>query len=272
MTDRLNGPFAHNNGMEHHCRLLRLCYVHIPALRRNRKSPIGREQEGSDHRPLPYLQQQTAHMICNHSKHLIKIALLGIVLGLLPFSASVAGLFKWTDENGKIHYGDRPPPTNTTYGHDVLSNKGHKVRSIDRQLTASERIAASRVTQEMALKLRNERELARIDRLLSSSFPNFKSLDTARDDRIATLDDSIAYLQSRRDGLMEKREINTGRIQHFRRKKLKVPEKLTNEADSLGTALTQLDAQIADITGDREKVVQEFKRYTERLRELLSQQ
>lgn len=210
-------------------------------------------------------------MICNHSKHLIKIALLGTVLGLLPFSPSFAGLYKWTDENGKIHYGDRPPPVNTAYGHDILSNKGHKVRSIDRELTPAERIAASRVTQGMALKLHNERELARIDRLLSASFPNFKSLDTARDDRIETLDDSIAYLQSRRDGLMEKREINTGRIQHFRRKKLKVPEKLTNEADSLGTAVSQLDAQIADIVGDREMVVEEFKRYTERLRELLSQ-
>ena len=211
-------------------------------------------------------------MIRIHSKHLIKIALLGTVLGLLPFSQSFAGFYKWTDENGEMHYGDSPPPVNTSYGHDILSNKGHKVRTIEREMTAAERIAASRITQEMMLKMRNERELARIDRLLIASFPNFKSLDTARDDRVATLDDSIAYLQSRRDGLMEKRETNTARIQHFRRKKLIVPDQLTNEAETLELAFSQLDAQIADITNDRQLVIEEFKSYTERLRDLLSQQ
>jgi len=211
-------------------------------------------------------------MIRDHSKQLIKIALLGTALGLLPFSSSFAGFYKWTDENGKVHYGDTPPPVNTSYGHQILSNKGHKVRSIDRELTPEERIAASRVTQEMTIKLRNEKEIARIDRLLAASFPSFKSLDAARDDRIATLDDSIAYLQSRLDGLVEKQTTNTGRIQHFRRKKLAVPEKLTDEANTLNTAVSQLDAQIDDILNDREKVIAEFERYTNRLRELISQQ
>ncbi|MGB0867460.1 MAG: DUF4124 domain-containing protein, partial [Granulosicoccaceae bacterium] len=211
-------------------------------------------------------------MIHNQSKHIIRIALLGMSLGLLPLSPCVAGLYKWTDENGKVHYGDRPPPVNTQYGHDVLSKKGHKVQTVERELTREERIAASRMSQEMAMKLRNEKELARIDRLLAVSFPNFKSLDRARDDRLATLDDSIAYLQSRLDGLAEKRETNLGRIQHFKRKKLKVPEQLSNEAETIDNAMDHLQAQITEIAADREQTIDEFKRYSNRLRELLAAQ
>ena len=209
-------------------------------------------------------------MTHNFSKHLLKIALLGtLLLGMLPMSPSFAGLYKWTDESGKIHYGDRPPPVNTRYGHEVLSNSGLKVRTVDRELTAAERIAAGRVTQEMAMKLRRERELERIDRLLMVSFPNFHSLDAARDDRLETLDDSIAYLQSRKDGLLEKRATNDSRIAHFRRKELVVPEQLTSEAANIDYGVELLDAQITDIQDDREATVVEFQQYSKRLRELM---
>lgn len=209
-------------------------------------------------------------MTHNLSKHIIQKALLAtLLLSMLPTSPSFAGLYKWTDENGKTHYGDRPPPVNTRYGHEILSNSGLKVRTIDRELTEAERIEASRITQEMAMKMRRERELERIDRLLMVSFPNFKALDTARDDRVETLDDSIAYLQSRKDGLMEKRGANNARIQHFRRKQLDVPEQLSSEAANIDYAVSQLDLQIADIQEDRDATVEEFKQYSKRLRELM---
>jgi len=36
------------------------------------------------------------------------------ILILMPFSFSVAELYKWTDENGKVHYGDKAPNESTT--------------------------------------------------------------------------------------------------------------------------------------------------------------
>ncbi len=40
----------------------------------------------------------------------LKLLLTGLCLvSLLSTSASVADLYKWVDENGKIHYGDSPP-------------------------------------------------------------------------------------------------------------------------------------------------------------------
>ncbi len=206
------------------------------------------------------------------SKTTLHLALLGLLAtALLPVGPADAALFKWTDEQGEVHYGDRPPPVNTRYGHQILNNGGIKVRTVDRALTAAERLKANQVTAEMAEKIRKERELARIDRLLAVSFPNVRTLNAARDDRLATLDDSIAYLQSRKDSLLEKHSENSVRTQNFRRKKLAIPEQLVSEADTLNSAISQLDAQIADIQADREQTEEEFKQYATRLQELLSQ-
>lgn len=212
-------------------------------------------------------------MSLKKSKTTLHIALLGtlLVAGMLPSAPAEAALFKWTDENGETHYGDRPPPVNTRYGHQVLNRGGLKLRTVDREKTSAERLAASRVTQEMALEIRKKRELARIDRLLAVSFPNVQTLNAARDDRLETLDDSIAYLQSRKDSLLEKHGKNAVRTQHFRRKNLAIPSQLVDEASSLDLAITQLDGQIADIQSDREKTENEFQQYASRLQELLSQ-
>lgn len=211
-------------------------------------------------------------MIHNQCVHILKIALLGTSLGLMPWSLCHAGLYKWTDENGKVHYGDRPPPVNTQYGHDVLSKQGIRRSSVSRELTREERLAAARLSEEEEARRAAQRELERIDRLLATSFPSFDSLDAARDDRLATLDDSIAYLESRREGLVEKRGVNTGRIQHFKRKNLDVPRELTEEAETIAKGVHNLDRQIAEIARDRKDTIAEFKRYSDRLLELLLQQ
>jgi hypothetical protein len=39
----------------------------------------------------------------------IKISLFGVVLALLVLPVQ-AGIYKWVDENGKVHYSQTPPP------------------------------------------------------------------------------------------------------------------------------------------------------------------
>ncbi len=39
----------------------------------------------------------------------IKISLLGVVAALLVLPVQ-AGIYKWVDENGKVHYSQTPPP------------------------------------------------------------------------------------------------------------------------------------------------------------------
>lgn len=200
-----------------------------------------------------------------------QLALLSLLaFALLPFSTSYAGLYKWTDENGKVHYGDRPPPVNDKYGHEVLNSRGSSIAAVEREQTDEERSEARRAALELAEETRNQNNLARIDRLLLSSFPSFNTLEAARADRLSTLDDSIAYLHSRKDVLNEKRETNSTRVRHFRRKNLEVPNELSTEASNIKQAIEQIDAQIAEMQTDRTNTVQEFKTYKERLGRILN--
>ena len=51
---------------------------------------------------------------------MIRIAPLALCLLVLP---AWADLYKWTDENGKVHYSDQPPPTNIKKTETIKAEK-----------------------------------------------------------------------------------------------------------------------------------------------------
>lgn len=208
-------------------------------------------------------------MAYNPSKYMQKLALLALLLSALPVSPSFAGLYKWVDKSGDTHYGDIPPPVNTQYGHKVLSNSGLHIMTVNRDLTDAEQQVANRAIREEKLQLRKEIERERIDTVLADSFPTFDTLNTVRNERLSALDSSIAYLQSRRDDQVEERGSNNARMQHFHRIEIAIPHQLTSDALIIDRKISQLDTQISSLLKDRSDTAKEFKKYSDRLKELL---
>src|SRR5690606_31400143 len=69
-----------------------------------------------------------------------------VLLALAVPTVGSAQLFKWTDENGVVHYGDRIPPQYANQDRSVLNNQGiivdqHKVET-DAQRAERERLAS----------------------------------------------------------------------------------------------------------------------------------
>lgn len=186
-------------------------------------------------------------------------------------SSAAAGLYKWTDANGETHYSDSAPPANTDYGHDILSKQGVTVEQVSRALTQEERTAAltesKKLTPEQEFEIRQQR----IDRLISSAFPNFETLHAARDGRLEILGDSVAYLESRKVDVKEKMAITTKRIKHFKSRDLSIPEELLAEYGAHQSKVDHLDVQIAEILHDRQNITREFQEYEDRLTELLAE-
>ncbi|MGL5004491.1 MAG: DUF4124 domain-containing protein, partial [Casimicrobium sp.] len=81
---------------------------------------------------------------------------LGLVaLAVLAASpACFAQLYKWTDENGKVHYSDTVPPTATDRARKELRSDAQVKKEVDRAPTPEERRAAAvRAAEEEKTRL-----------------------------------------------------------------------------------------------------------------------
>ena len=61
-----------------------------------------------------------------------------LVFLLIGFSVE-AKLYKWTDENGKVHYSDKMPPDQIKNAHEKLSDQGLVKEKVERELTDEEK-------------------------------------------------------------------------------------------------------------------------------------
>src|SRR3954447_18581929 len=55
--------------------------------------------------------------------------------------------YRWTDEQGVVHYGDRIPPQYAQQERSVLNSQGVEVRRLDAQKTPEQRAAEERIRQ-----------------------------------------------------------------------------------------------------------------------------
>src|ERR1700754_3407747 len=85
-----------------------------------------------------------------------------LVLGMLSAFAGIATIaaaadnkdksavtYRWTDEQGVVHYGDRIPPQYATKERAVLNSQGVEVRHLEAQRTPEQAAADARIHQDI---------------------------------------------------------------------------------------------------------------------------
>lgn len=82
-----------------------------------------------------------------------RIQLLAILIGFIGFNVD-AKMYKWVDENGKVHYSDKVPPDQVDHARERISQTGVVEEKIERALTEEEK-----KTLAVALKKQQEAEL-----------------------------------------------------------------------------------------------------------------
>lgn len=114
---------------------------------------------------------------------------LGILLafaGFVPFAPSVAGngndrgVYRWTDEQGVVHYGDRIPPQYAQKERAVLNSQGVEVRKLDAQ-KSPEQLAVEERTQQAVLRQKQH------DAFLTNTYASAKDIEALRDVRLGQL-------------------------------------------------------------------------------------
>ena len=194
-----------------------------------------------------------------------------LLVSALFVSGLQAGLYRWVDENGTVHYGDKVPAKYLKKEHEELNEQGTTVKKHDRAMTAEEKAAKKREEEERK-RLENERRAQALrDRVLTDTYTTERDLIAARDARLDAIDSQLQLSKDIIESSTRKVENTEKLIENIKASGKMVPEatyaKLEREKLQLATQKgVQEGHQIK-----RQEVIEQFDGYIKRFRELMAE-
>ena len=193
------------------------------------------------------------------------------VIAALFVTSAQAGLYRWVDEDGDVHYGDKVPPQYLKQEHEELNEQGTLVKKHDRAMTPEERAEKKRLEAERERLAQKKREQALRDRVLTDTYTTERDLVAAREARLDAIDSQLQLSKDIIESSKIKVEETQKLIDNLKASNRTVPEatyaKLEREK-------LQLETQKGVQKGHqkkREDVIVQFDGYIERFRELMAE-
>ncbi|HSH29399.1 MAG TPA: DUF4124 domain-containing protein [Thiohalobacter sp.] len=198
--------------------------------------------------------------------------LLALMLALLPLQCESARLYKWVDEQGNVHYGDKVPPQYSRQERKVLNDQGVQVDTLEAAKTP-EQIAEERRLEE--IRREEERKAARQrahDRMLLSTFTTEDDMIMTRDGKIAAIDSVIRITRSRIDKLAQEIGQDTRRAANLERAGRAVPKELDERIAGNRERIQRYENFIESKQAEQEAIRRQFEADIRRFRELRAMQ
>lgn len=200
---------------------------------------------------------------------LIRAWVIALGLALASGPAVAQKLYRWVDENGQVHYGDKIPPQYASQDREVLNKQGIAVGREEGEETPAE--ARARIEREEREK--DARERAYRDRMLLTTYQNVEEIELLRLRRLELVDaniqiqeQSIANLKARLDAQQKRaaryQPINTDP------KAQPLPEGLLDDIERTKSDLRTQEANLQRKRDEREAQNARFDADIARFREL----
>ena len=182
-------------------------------------------------------------------------------------SADAAGLYRWVDEQGNVHYSDRVPPEQTEGGRAVYNEGGIRIKEVAPAMTEEEKAREAELARlrEQQQKLIDEQRGA--DERLLRSFPTEEDIYLARDGKLATVDlgIDIAYANIQR---MKHRLLDLQEEVEFRKSRNQPVDAYQPRIDSLSEQIEDAYSSVLADEQRKEEIRSEYDHHAERYREL----
>lgn len=106
-------------------------------------------------------------------------------------SGSKAKLYKWTDQEGNVHYSDQIPPEAKEYARERVNDQGVAVERIERALTPEELAAQKAAADKAIADAKHAEDLRKADEALMNSYASEEDLTRAYSQRLDLLSQTI---------------------------------------------------------------------------------
>ncbi len=195
--------------------------------------------------------------------------LLATTLGAGLPGAAQAGLYKWTDEQGNVHYGDRIPPQYAEKEQRRLNEQGITVEVKERAKTPEELAEAQRLAKIEAEQAELRRQQQVRDRILLDTFSNEDEIIMTRDGKVSAIDAIIRVTQGRIENLRDRLAELTTRAANLERGGKAVPDTLHEDIRSARQQIENNETYIVQKEQEQQETRAKYEADIQRFRELM---
>ena len=190
-----------------------------------------------------------------------------LCIGSLPIQAK---MFKWEDEDGNVHFGDRIPNKYLNKDHKELNEQGAVVGTHDavKVETEEEKKEKYRLLQIEKEKKKNAKDQARQDRVLLDTYTTERDLTAARDARLDAVESQLQLSKSIIADARRKLDITEKQIATIKAAGNGVPKNITDKMQSEEKQLKTYQDLVAGHEKKKLVINEQFEGYIKRFREL----
>ena len=127
----------------------------------------------------------------------MRVVLLTISIGLLlaPWTAQ-AILYKWVDDEGRVHFGDRIPVQFQLKAHDEMNQRGIVLKHREAAKTPEQKAEARLLEKERKKVELAEKKRKQRDRVLLDTYTTERDLIVARDSRLEAVGSQVQLAET----------------------------------------------------------------------------
>lgn len=199
--------------------------------------------------------------------------LLVVAAAALPSIGSAQKTYKWIDEHGNVHYGDKVPPEYADRDREVLNNQGVHVGSEEGEITPEEAAAAQ--AREIAAEAdrKAKEEIARRDRMLLETYISVADIEDLRNRRLELLESQIklteVYLGNLRKRLVDlQADASNFKPYSTREDAPQIPESLALDMSRTTASIALYEQNLARTRANQAALKESFNDDIARFREL----
>jgi hypothetical protein len=191
-----------------------------------------------------------------------------LALGAVP--AVAAGMYKWTDDQGIVHYSDQMPADAVNKGGVVFDKQGRQIKKIDPTLTPAQAKAKEAEDERQRLIAKAQEDKSRRDIALTHSYTSEEEIDFARSRALLAIESQLKSAETYIADLSK-------RQQELKKDKLgygskPVPPTLDTELTGLDEELARQDKVLAQRRAEITAINAKYESDKQRWREIRTDQ
>lgn len=182
-------------------------------------------------------------------------------------------LYRWVDENGVVHFGDRVPPQYAKVDRQVLNDRGVQVETLEGERSDDELAAEQREADLQAAEQREAEAAKDRDRILISTYASVEEIEALRDRRMELVGGQIRVTELYLEDLREKLARLQKETERFRPYSADpnarpMPDNLAREMSETLDSIILYEQTLTESRTQQDEMVAKFATDIDRFKEL----
>ena len=179
-----------------------------------------------------------------------------------------AGMYKWVDDQGEVHYGNSVPAEYADKERRELNQRGRTVKIYDAARTPEEVAEAVRLEAIRQEQEKQVAEMARHDHVLLATYSSEDDMLKTRDGKLSAVEGLIQLTQRRIISMNMRIKQLTEDAADYERGGRPVPDFLTRQIENIRAQTTENQSFILIKQQEQDEINTQFRKDIARFREL----